>query len=74
VVTGGRKGGRRGEKNIHAIAIEAVLARDGLPVELVNIQVPKHRGDDLRVFGRRLVRSRGTYQKAAPIWLPYTNV
>lgn len=56
---------------IHAIAVEAVLARDGLPksrgqqrcFEVVSSRVERRGGG----LGARA----GTHQKAAPIWLPW---
>ena len=50
-----------GDRHIHAIAVEAVLAGDGLPEGEVSIDCHGQRG------WRGWV---GSYQKAAPIWLP----
>ena len=51
--------------NLLSITIETVLAGNGLPViQLVTCQLIPNPGK----------KKLGTYQKAAPIWLPYNPI
>jgi hypothetical protein len=58
--------------NLLAIAVKAVLTSNGLPVVRVSTSCPlRHAIGGVLCRVGQFFGGRGTYQKAAPIWLPY---
>jgi hypothetical protein len=61
-------------RNLLAIAVKAVLASNGLPVVRVSTSFSfRHPIGGLSCCVGQFFGGRGTYQKAAPIWLPYKS-